>query len=43
MTACEIDANIEALDLRREKAVLESVERFRRLEKDNPNQKLVDS
>ena len=41
--ACEIDANIEPLDLRRERAVIESVERYRRLEKDHPNRELVDS
>ena len=33
----EIDARVEPLDLRRERAVLESVERYCRLEPDHPN------
>ena len=41
--ACEIDANIEPLDLRREKSLLESVERYRRLDENHPNRRLVDS
>ena len=41
--ACEIDANIEPLDLRREKAVLECVERYKRLDERHPNRVLVDS
>ena len=40
---CEIDAIVEPLDLRRERAVLESVERYRRLDSDNPNRVMVDS
>ena len=30
--ACEVDASIEPLDLRREKSVLESVERYKRMD-----------
>ena len=41
--ACEIDANLEPLDLRRERAALESIERYRRLEEDHPNRQLADS
>ena len=41
--ACEIDARVEPLDLRREKAVLESVERYKRLDSDDPNRVMVDS
>ena len=41
--ACEIDARVEPLDLRRERAVLESKERYCRLETDQPNRALVDS
>ena len=41
--ACEIEANIEPLDLHRERAVLESVERYKRLEEGHPNRELVDS
>ena len=41
--ALEIDANVEPLKLRRERAVLESVERYRRLDKDHPNRLLVDT
>ena len=41
--ACEIDARVEPLDLRRERAVMESVERYRRLDSDNPNRAMVDS
>ena len=41
--ACEIDANIEPLDLHRERAVLESVERYRRLEEEHSNREFVDS
>ena len=41
--ACEIDARVEPLDLRREKAVLESVERYKRLDTDNPNRVMVNS
>ena len=41
--ACEIDANVEPLALRRERSVLECVERFRRLDKNHPNRKLTDN
>ena len=41
--ACEIDARVEPLDLRRERAVMESYERYKRLEADHPNRALVDS
>ena len=41
--ACEIDANVEPLDLRRERAVLESVERYKRMDESHPNKKLVDT
>ena len=41
--ACEIDANLEPLDLRRERAALESIERYRRLEEDHPNRQIADS
>ena len=40
--ACEIDANVEPMDLRRERALLESVERYRRLQDSHPNRRLVD-
>ena len=40
--ACEIDANIEPLELRRKKAALEIYERSKRLETTHPNRKLVD-
>ena len=41
--ACEVDARVEPLDLRRERAVLESVERYCRMEPDHPNRALVES
>ena len=41
--ALEIEANVEPLHLRRDRAVLQSIERYRRLDKDHPNHKLVDS
>lgn len=40
--ACEIDARVEPLDLRRERAVVESIERYRRFEHDHPNRVLVE-
>ena len=40
--ACEIDANVEPLKTRREKAVLESVERYKRMEEKHPCRKIVD-
>ena len=42
IAACEIDSNIEPLNLRRESSVVEMVERYRRCDKDNPNKKIVD-
>ena len=41
--ACEIDARVEPLDLRRERAVMESFERYKRFDTDHPNRVLVDS
>ena len=41
--ACEIDANVEPLDLRRERAVLESVERYKRMDESHPNRRLVET
>ena len=41
--ACEIDANIEPLELRREKAALEMYERSKRLEPNHPNRQLVEN
>ena len=41
--ACEIDANVEPLGLRRERAVLECVERYKRMDFTHPNRKLVDT
>ena len=41
--ACEIEANIEPMDLRRNRALIESVERFRRLDEDHPNRRVVDN
>lgn len=40
--ACEIDANIEPMDLRRERATLEATERYRRQPKDHPNRQQID-
>ena len=39
--ACEIDAHIEPLDLRRKRTVLLGVERYRRFEEIHPNRSLV--
>ena len=41
--ACEIEADIEPLDIRRSRALTETVERYKRLEKDHPNRKLVEN
>ena len=41
--ACEIDARVEPLDLRRERAIVESTERYKRLDSDHPNRALVDA
>ena len=40
--ACEIEANIEPLDLRRERATLEATERYKRLPTYHPNRQQVD-
>ena len=42
IAACEIDSNIEPLNLRREASVVEMVERYRRSDKETPNRKIVD-
>ena len=41
--ACEIEANIEPMDHRRNRALIESVERYRRQEEDHPNRRTVDN
>jgi ribonuclease HI len=41
--ACEIEANLEPLDLRRNRALLETVERYRRQPQDHPNRQVVDN
>ena len=43
IAACEIDANVEPLQIRREKATLESYERYKRAEKTNPCKILTDN
>ena len=43
IAACEIDSNIEPLDLRRKRSVLQGIERYRRFEDNHPNRKLVDT
>ena len=40
--ACEIDANLEPMDIRRERATLEATERYRRLPEKHPNRKQID-
>ena len=40
--ACGIDVDIEPLELRREAAVIEMVERYRREDKGHPNRKIVE-
>ena len=40
--ACEIEANIEPMDLRRERATLEATERYRRLPTGHPNRQQID-
>ena len=42
IAACEIEANIEPLDIRRQRSLVEAVERFHRAEPDHPNRKLVE-
>ena len=41
--ACEIHTNIEPMHLRREAAVVETMERYKRQDKDHPNRGLVDA
>ena len=41
-SACEIDSNLEPLELRRKKAALELYERSKRLERNHINRTLVD-
>ena len=41
-SACEIHTNVEPLKFRREAAVIEGIERYKRLEKDHPNRQLVE-
>ena len=41
--ACEIHTNVEPLNLRREAAVIEGIERYRRLDPTHPNRRLVES
>ena len=43
IAACEIEANIEPLDIRRSRAVIEAVERYHRAEPDHPNRRLVEN
>ena len=40
--ACEVHTDVEPLNLRREAAVIETVERMKRQEKSHPNRKIVD-
>ena len=42
-SACEIDANIEPLQIRRERNTALTLERFKRMDKSNPCRKMVDS
>ena len=41
--ACEIEADIEPMDLRRTRALVETVERSKRQDKNHPNRKVVDN
>ena len=41
--ACEIDANIEPLDIRRNRSLVEAVERYHRAEPMHPNRQLVEN
>ena len=41
--ACEIEADIEPMDLRRTRALIETVERFKRQDKEHPNRQAVDN
>ena len=40
--ACEIDANMEPPDIRRNRALMEAVERYHRAEPEHPNRQLVE-
>ena len=40
--ACEIHTNIEPMQIRREAAVIETIEKYKRQDKDNPNRTIVD-
>ena len=40
---CDIEADKEPLYIRRSRALTESVERYKRLEKDHPNRKLAEN
>ena len=42
IAALEIEANIEPLDIRRQRSLVEAVERYHRAEPDHPNRKLVE-
>ena len=42
-SACEIDANVEPLRLRRERYTALTLERFRRIEENNPCREMVDN
>ena len=41
--ACEIHANVEPMQIRREAAVVETIERYKRLGANHPNRKIVDA
>ena len=41
--ACEIESNIEPLDLRRQRATLEATERYKRLPTTHPNRKQIEN
>ena len=43
IAACEIEANIEPLDIRRKRSVLDGIERYKRFDEDHPNRILVES
>ena len=43
IAACEIEANLEPLDIRRNRSAIEAVERYHRAEPDHPNRKLVEN
>ena len=43
IAACEIDANIEPLDIRRNRTLVEATERYQRAESNHPNRRLVET